>query len=523
MQNCYKLGLAALAASISLVGCGGGSSSSTTTSPETVTGQFVDAPVSGLNYECAPSGNKDVTNDNGEYTCNLGDTVTFSLGAYVLGTATASSGIVTPYDIQDDENTSINVARLLQSLDTNDSDSIITIPDNFTALDDSTAELNATFSDFETQIIEDLNDTEITDLIGSDAAQENMDNGILYSLVTGKTLYLADYDFVDEMVFNSDVSLITWTEVTPGAVNPENGIFETIIDAGYLIITTDEGTKALTLSEQTDTYIEFDVLGEDSVRFYYAQADAEAYYDSLNIVRNFYVGNTIYFGTEEGITGYRTYEVDGTYTGSITSADGTTTFAVSGTYIIDDNDIGIYRETPSSATIVLLYVGEEAEGLAFTASGVAAAGFQTEAERDAYVAGDTIEITEAMLNGKTFYHYEEDTNYDNVVLETIHATMTLSANTLARTEFIEVYEGGVVVDSFTDSFTVPYEIIDGKIRIDVPAMDGDPAAYIWWTLTSEDTDSWTLIDQEDENKDGSIEYTDNVTLYLSEPTWWPAP
>jgi len=274
MKNNYKFGLAAISASLALVGCGGGSSSST---PLEVTGQVVDGYVSGLNYTCDPSGKASITNDMGEYTCNEGDTVTFSLG----GSATASSGIVTPYDMQpDDEVAAINIARLLQSLDTNDSDGIITIPENFTALDDSTAELNSTFSDFETAIEAAVDGLE---LIGSEAAQETMDNDILYSLVSGKTLYLASFDLVDEMVFNTDVRLITWTEVTPGEDNPENGTFETIIDAGTLIINTDGGVKVLTFVEQTDTYIEFNVLEEESVRFYYNQADAEAYYDSLRI------------------------------------------------------------------------------------------------------------------------------------------------------------------------------------------------------------------------------------------------
>ena len=138
MKKILSSGLA-IGAMMSLVGCGGGSSWST---PSTVTGQFIDTYVSGLNYTCDPSGKADVTNDMGEYTCNIGDTVTFSLGGYVLGTATASSGIVTPeilYPSTTDEITpaAMNVAQLLQSLDADPIDDIISIDGNFTALVDA--------------------------------------------------------------------------------------------------------------------------------------------------------------------------------------------------------------------------------------------------------------------------------------------------------------------------------------------------------------------------------------------------
>ena len=46
--------------------------------------QFVDTYVSGLNYACS-SDIKGVTNEKGEYTCNVGDSVEFSIGSYVIG------------------------------------------------------------------------------------------------------------------------------------------------------------------------------------------------------------------------------------------------------------------------------------------------------------------------------------------------------------------------------------------------------------------------------------------------------
>gem|GEM_PF-6791859 len=83
---------------------------------DSFTGVFVDDVVSGLSYECS-SGKTDVTNDNGEYTCPRGDSVTFSVGGYTLGTVTALD-VVTPYSlVQNDSVKAVNIARLLQGMD----------------------------------------------------------------------------------------------------------------------------------------------------------------------------------------------------------------------------------------------------------------------------------------------------------------------------------------------------------------------------------------------------------------------
>ena len=288
MKNSYKLGLAAVTASLALVGCGGGNSSSTTETFTEVTGQFVDGYVSGLNYSCDPSGKAGITNDMGEYTCNEGDKVTFSLGAYVLGTATASSGIVTPYDIQSDNETSaINVARLLQTLDTDDSDDIITIPADFTALDNSTVELNATFSDFEAGMIEDLTSIGITDLIGSEEAQNTMDGDILTALLAGKTFYNVGSDntgdnWIDSIVFNADATSLEWSSLT----DTESETLTVEIDGNSIILSGIDGTFELVFVEETADKLVFHGLDSSGVTveedfMFFDQAAAQAYYDSL--------------------------------------------------------------------------------------------------------------------------------------------------------------------------------------------------------------------------------------------------
>ena len=110
-----------------LLGCGGGGDGGATYAKDTVTGQFVDAAVSGLNYTCS-SGATGVTNVDGEFTCNTGDTVTFYIGTYEIGSATAQM-VITPYTLEpEDQEAAINIAQLLQTMDSDGDLAIIRLP-----------------------------------------------------------------------------------------------------------------------------------------------------------------------------------------------------------------------------------------------------------------------------------------------------------------------------------------------------------------------------------------------------------
>ncbi|SFR58052.1 hypothetical protein SAMN05216203_1558 [Marinobacter daqiaonensis] len=109
-----------------LTACGGGSSSSTSSetpadspdgSTQTSTGQFVDSPVSGLEYSAQPSGTAGITDDDGYFQYVEGDEITFSVGAFNLGKASGGS-VITPVELTGDvaDKTS-NIARFLQTLD----------------------------------------------------------------------------------------------------------------------------------------------------------------------------------------------------------------------------------------------------------------------------------------------------------------------------------------------------------------------------------------------------------------------
>ncbi|SFP99764.1 S8 family peptidase [Hydrogenimonas thermophila] len=90
MKNSTSIFTSALLA-LSLVGCGGGSSDATTstttqttTEPTLVTGSLVDAPISGVKYICS-DGTTGTTNIDGNFTCPINNTITFSIGGVKLG------------------------------------------------------------------------------------------------------------------------------------------------------------------------------------------------------------------------------------------------------------------------------------------------------------------------------------------------------------------------------------------------------------------------------------------------------
>lgn len=306
MSNGYKLGLAAIAVSISLVGCGSDSTSTVAdveSDVATVTGQFVDTYVSGLNYTCS-SGTTGVTNNLGEYTCNVGDTVEFSLGGYVLGSAAASSGIVTPEALYpDNPEAALNVAQVIQSLDADPTDDIITIPENFTALDDvDTTPEDVDFDDLiETVLIE----AEIADsLVSEEDAQAHLDETELQLLLAGKTFYNVGDSYLDELVFNADVTSATWTAIASND-GEATGTDALSIDGNKLVISTSE---YLVFAEEKADYLLFDLFESgnaeaiDQARFYFEQTTAEDYFATME--------NGYIVITEEKLSGKTFYNTD---------------------------------------------------------------------------------------------------------------------------------------------------------------------------------------------------------------------
>jgi hypothetical protein len=264
-------------AAFALLGCGGGGSSDPV-APATVTGQFVDTYVAGLNYTCS-SGTTGITNSDGEYTCNVGDTVEFSLGGYMLGRTTASAGIVTPGTLYpDNEEAALNVAQLLQTLDNDSSDGIITIPDNFSGLDD--VETSPTADNFDSVMESELGQS----LVSEDDAQEHMEETELRILFAERTLYTTIWDdegTLESWAFNREMTQATWTEIVGG---DESGtVTITGINGSRITVVDDEGTTVIEVEERLDDYLVVQVTGGDlgdeieTLRLYFDEAQAREY------------------------------------------------------------------------------------------------------------------------------------------------------------------------------------------------------------------------------------------------------
>ncbi len=389
------------------VGCG---SDNDTLAVETVTGQFVDTYVSGLNYACS-SGTTGITNSAGEYTCNVGDTVEFSLGGYVLGSTTAAEGIVTPESLYPaDPVAALNVAQLIQTLDADPTDDIITIPENFTALDDvDTTPEDVDFDDLIETVLVEAGVAEA--LVTEDVAQDHLDETVSELLLAGKTFYMAGQDVNDptdtwggKVTFSADLTELTVveengvTETESISIEGDRLVFADNTDGSYTVIGDDKGDYI----EVTDYYSDGTI--ESHTRLYYEESKADSYLASLN--------------------GY-------------------------------------------------------------------------------------IAITEAMLSGKTFY--DTFTGYAD---EVCYASMTIGSTSLTRHEICEDASG---VETENGSVTFPVALIGGKIRVDTEEE------YKWFTLVSEDTTAWHMINDDDEGKDGTLDKLgEENTWYLSKPADFPA-
>lgn len=126
-----------LSMGIMLVGCGGGSdTASVEVDTSYVEGQFIDAPVAGLDYSCS-SGDVGVTDIMGTFRCKNGDEISFQLNGFDIGRS-AIGRIVTPADLHPNDPQKVaDVARLLQTMD-NDNN-----PENGIVLDKTSQKMQA--------------------------------------------------------------------------------------------------------------------------------------------------------------------------------------------------------------------------------------------------------------------------------------------------------------------------------------------------------------------------------------------
>lgn len=106
------------------VACGGdgGGSGSTGAPPAAtpLTGVFLDSPVQGLGYSTTPSGLSGITDANGQFNYDQGDTVTFNLYGRTIGAAVPAAPVVTALSVFNATSLSdprvLNLSQLLLTL-----------------------------------------------------------------------------------------------------------------------------------------------------------------------------------------------------------------------------------------------------------------------------------------------------------------------------------------------------------------------------------------------------------------------
>lgn len=160
--------------------CGGGGGGTTSS-----TGVLLDAEVQGVSYSASPSGRSGTTNAAGEYQYVSGDTVTFSVGGIILGSAPAT-GVMTPASLANaidpatlpsgvtTEDVALNIAIFLQTFDLDGN------PDNGITLD-STVAMAATnlVLDFQQDSVDFSSDATLTQL-----ATDLSDESVTYEVVS---------------------------------------------------------------------------------------------------------------------------------------------------------------------------------------------------------------------------------------------------------------------------------------------------------------------------------------------------
>ncbi len=212
-------------------------SDDTSSRPSTVTGQFIDAAaVEGLTYSCS-SNTSGVTDANGSYTCDIGDDVTFSMGAVILGSVAAQSGVITPYVLfPEDLDAALNLARLLQSVDSDGepTNGVVSIDGALASLLPVNTDL--TSLTFESSVESALDIV----LISATMARENLDAGIL--LAGGQTPGDLTIPVADA---GTDQSVNTGSLVTlDGSRSGDSNEKGTLISHKWRIVARPDGSDA---------------------------------------------------------------------------------------------------------------------------------------------------------------------------------------------------------------------------------------------------------------------------------------
>ncbi len=189
----------------------------------------------------------------------------------------------------------------------------------------------------------------------------------LETLLAGKTLYSTIYDRIKSLEsweFSSDMTTSTWIEMVDGGCSGNGNIN---VEGMTLTVTStydscDESdigeVDTITVTDVKADYILVSVGDTAPQRLYFDEEKARDFF-LVDAVKNYFTGQTRYFANENGGTGVRTYNTDGTYSGT---AGGS---AVGGTYSIDGDSMTLLN-TIGDRNLVFTHMGYDYDGEKFS-------------------------------------------------------------------------------------------------------------------------------------------------------------
>ena len=113
-----------------------------------LSGILFDAPIENMTYDSGSY--QGVTTSEGKYNYNEGENVIFTLGNYQFSSVTGSEliSLIQLLGAEEIDEQTLNLARLLQTIDQNDDEDVITLPD-LSAVDLSSLNFQQTLENFE--------------------------------------------------------------------------------------------------------------------------------------------------------------------------------------------------------------------------------------------------------------------------------------------------------------------------------------------------------------------------------------
>ncbi len=198
------------------------------------TGVLMDSPVSGVTYS-ASSGKKGVTDDEGRFDFNYGDTVEFKLGGLTLGKVQGMP-VVTPLDLAEgNDEKLINLLVLLQSLDDDgDASNGITISEEAATAVNNKLKLDSESANFASS--SELQN--VLDAAGIDHAPKTVEEAVAHFMVSGVTTLSTQMwvNYNDTTAYVLRVAADGSGEYLQGQASPDDSCDENRVCGGRTII-----------------------------------------------------------------------------------------------------------------------------------------------------------------------------------------------------------------------------------------------------------------------------------------------